>query len=154
MKLLFVCSGNTCRSPMAEAIGRRIAAERGLHDVHVSSAGTGAVDGSPASDGAMLVAMEHGLTVHAHRSRALTAELVREADLILVMGDGHLDRVRALGGGDRAELLTSFASGGVVTRPISDPFGAGLDVYRQTFAELQDEIGRVFDRLSAERGPR
>lgn len=151
MKLLFVCSGNTCRSPMAEAIARQLAAERGLHDLQVSSAGTGAAEGAPVSDGALLVAMEHGIDVASHRSRTLTRELVEDADLILVMGEGHLERVRALGGEDRVRLLTDYASGGAHARAIGDPFGSGLDVYRQTFEELTGEIGRALDRLSAER---
>ncbi len=151
MKLLFVCSGNTCRSPMAEAIARQLAADRGIRDVAFASAGTGALDGSPASDGALLVAMEHGLDVGRHRSRALTREIVGDADLVLVMGESHLDRVRALGGEGKVALLTDYASGGASARGISDPFGADLDVYRRTFAELEEEIGRVLDRLASER---
>ena len=151
MKLLFVCSGNTCRSPMAEAIARRLAAERGLGDLRMSSAGTGAVDGAPVSDGALLVAIENGLDVGGHRSRALTREIVADADLILVMGETHLDRVRAMGAGEKVMLLTDYASHGSESRSISDPFGAGLEVYRQTFDELTTEIGRALDRLSAER---
>lgn len=136
---------------MAEAIARQLAAERGLGDLEISSAGTGALDGAPVSDGALLVAMEHGVDVTKHRSRALTREVVEDSDLILVMGDNHLDRVRGLGGEDRVALLTDYASGGAIVRPISDPFGSGLDVYRRTFAELTEEIGRALDRLSAER---
>ena len=151
MKILFVCSGNTCRSPMAEAIARRLAEERGLADVEVSSAGTGAVAGAPISDGALLVGIENGLDLGAHRARPLTAGLVEQSDLVLVMGSGHLERVHALGGEGRAFLLADYASGGLDPRAISDPYGSGLDVYRETFAELSAEVGRALDRASAER---
>src|SRR3712207_8152954 len=81
MKLLFVCSGNTCRSPLAEAIARQQAAERGL-DIDVSSAGISAWEGAPASDGALLVGMEHRADLGEHRSRPLTREIVDASDLI------------------------------------------------------------------------
>ena len=96
MKILFVCTGNTCRSPMSAAIARRIAAERGLTDLVIGSAGTSAWEGAPASDGAMLVGLEHELDLNDHRSRQLTRELVAEQDVILAMGPHHLERVNAL----------------------------------------------------------
>lgn len=161
MRLLFVCTGNTCRSAMAEGIARAVAAERGLHDLVIESAGTGAaplprdpdVPGPSASDGALLVAMENGLDLNEHRSRPLTRELVDAADLVLAMGDRHLDRVLELGGAGKAHLLTAFASEGRSQQPIEDPFGGPLSAYRVTFEELDREIRRALDRLGAPRGP-
>ena len=150
MKLLFVCSGNTCRSPLAEGIARQMAAVRGL-ELAVSSAGTGATEGSSASDGALLVAMERGIDLSEHRSRLLDRRLVDDADVILAMGPSHVERIRALGGGGRTWLLTDYASHGATLRPIADPFGGELAVYRETADELEAEIGRVLDRIAAER---
>ena len=155
MRILFVCTGNTCRSPMAAGIARAVAAERGLSDVVVESAGAAAnplPPGMPmpeigASDGALLVAMEHGIDLGAHRARPLTRDLVSGADLVLAMGERHLARVDELGGTGKAFLLTDFASNGERVRGVADPFGGDLRAYRTTFAELDREVRRALDRL-------
>jgi protein-tyrosine-phosphatase len=97
--------------------------------------------------------MERGVDLSGHRARLLTREIVAENDLILTMGPHHLERVDALGGRGKAHLLTSYASHGASERPVSDPFGGELEVYRETYDELEREIQRIFDRLVAEPQP-
>lgn len=151
MRVLFVCTGNTCRSPLAEAIARELAARRGLADVQFESAGTSAWESAPASDGAMLVGLERNLDLNAHRARQLTRDVVEASDLVLAMGPHHLERIEALGGVGKAHLLTAYASHGKEDRAISDPFGGDLDVYRTAVDELMRELERVFDRLVSAR---
>lgn len=151
MRILFVCTGNTCRSALAEALARTLIIERGLSDVELQSAGTSAWDGAPASDGALLVGMERNLDLSQHRAQTLTRDLVRDADLVLAMGPHHLERIEALGGAGKSYLLTEFASHGLSARPVNDPIGGELDLYRTTADELEQEVRRVFDRITAER---
>jgi protein-tyrosine-phosphatase len=152
MKLLFVCTGNTCRSPLGEHIARKLLIERGLADVEVMSAGTSAWDGAPASDGALLVGLERRMDLSSHRSQALSRALVEGADVVLAMSPHHLERIEALGGAGKAYLLADYASHGASSRAISDPIGGDLSVYRATVDELEQEIRRALDRLLAERG--
>ncbi|MEO8200782.1 MAG: low molecular weight protein arginine phosphatase [Gemmatimonadota bacterium] len=151
MNILFVCTGNTCRSPMAEAIMRHALEERGVTEVTVASAGTGAFDGSPVSEGAYLVALERGLDLSSHRARRLTEELTGNADLILTMSAQHRDRVVDLGGEGKVFLLGVYAGRKGEEAVVNDPYGASLPEYRVTFDELGRLIDPVIARLEAER---
>ena len=145
-RILLVCSGNTCRSPLAAALlAARLAATTELADVIVESAGTGARDGEPASEGSTAVALEHGVDLAAHRSRLISAEMVQHADLILAMSSAHLRRVVALGGAGKAQLLTAFA--GESGSDVADPFGGDLATYRNTARQLDRLLASVVSRL-------
>src|SRR5260221_6467356 len=87
--ILFICTGNVCRSPMAEALFRR--AVRGRGEFRVYSAGIGALDGQPPTPHSVRAMRELGVDISAQRSRMLTAELVRSADIILGMTHRHVD---------------------------------------------------------------
>jgi protein-tyrosine-phosphatase len=148
MNILFVCSGNTCRSPMAEALARKIAARRGIEDMNVSSAGTNAWDNVPATDEALLVGMERDIDLTPHRARKLTSAIVSEADLIFVMTPGHLEQVKQLGGRGKVHVIDEYSSG-TVNQGITDPYGGDLEAYRHTADVLERELERLFDRLAS-----
>jgi len=149
-RILLVCTGNICRSPLAAALLERALGERGIEGIAVASAGTGAWDGAPVSEGAYLVGLERGLDLSSHRARLLTRELVDGADLILTMARHHRARVDELGGEGHV-----FRAGRV-RRPrgdeaeVSDPFGGDLDVYRDTCVELEALLQTAVERIVKE----
>ena len=151
MHILLVCTGNTCRSPMAEDILRRVLEARGGSEITISSAGTGAWDGAPVSEGAYLIGIEQGLDLSGHRAQLLNRQMVESADLILTMARHHRARVEELGGGDKVHLLGEYAGRTGAAAEVSDPFGGDLEGYRATFEELNTLIESVLVRLGTER---
>jgi len=151
-KILLVCTGNICRSPLAAALMQRALGERGAEGIEVSSAGTGAWDGAPVSEGAYLVGLEQGLDLSAHRARLLTRDVVEQSDLILTMARHHRARVDELGGEGRVFVLGEYAGRGGDAAEVSDPFGGDLAVYRDTCAELTTLVTAAVDRIVTEAG--
>src|SRR5467141_1696670 len=149
-RILLVCTGNICRSPLAAALLERALNERGLDAIAVSSAGTGAWDGAPASEGAYLVGLERGLDLSGHRAQLLTREMVDEADLILTMARHHRARVDELGGEGHVFVLGEYAGREGDSAEISDPFGGDLEVYRDTCVELEALIDTAVERIVKE----
>ena len=109
-RILFVCSGNAVRSPMAAAMFRSLATKRPkLRHIQVESAGTHAADGERAFDGAIEAMEEMGLNVRGHRTRLLTPDLAARCDLILTMDREQARRVRALGARVEVAALGDYA---------------------------------------------
>ena len=142
-QVLIVCTGNTCRSPMGEAILRSILPADLSDQVAVSSAGTSATPGHPAAEYAVQTAAAGKLDLSKHRSRPLTAELVREADLILAMEPAHMAQARDLApdAADRIHLLTEQAAEGGASS-IKDPVFGGPDEYVDTFNRIRSHLLR------------
>jgi protein-tyrosine-phosphatase len=137
-RILFVCAGNTCRSPLAEALARKLLAEEGAHDVVVESAGVHAIDGGGASTGALEVAREHGLDLEKFTSRTLTSAAIERADLILVMEPSLRPAVLSLSprADTRTVLLGKLGGASGPEASVPDPFGGSLESYRRAYRQI------------------
>ena len=136
MRVLFVCSGNICRSPMAAEYMRHVVASRGLDDLSVDSAGTLGIEGAQASPEAIEALGEIGLDLKLHRSRGVHAAQLEQADLVIGMTHAHLLELASMFPRARAPrfVLRAFERG-VEADPdapdLADPIGKRLGFYRK-----------------------
>lgn len=146
--VLVVCTGNSCRSPMAAGWLNRHFAGTGWR---AESAGVAAWGGSSASPAAIEVMREVGIDLTAHRSRALTPAMVEKADVVLAMTNGHLRELarRFPEAKSKMFLVKSFGLG--EAQDVADPIGLSLDVYRHVRDEMIQALGEFLLHL-AERG--
>lgn len=137
--ILFVCTGNTCRSPMAEGIFNALAEKRGI-PVHAESCGIAAVNGDMVAENAVIASAEYGADISGHRARQITQELFDSAETVYTMTRSHADMLRGIIGGDKICTLSD--------KDIPDPYGGDIDIYRATAKTIYASVSAMLDEMS------
>lgn len=145
--ILFVCTGNICRSPMAAALFRqRLDEDPQRRDWEVVSAGTWASAGRPSTDHAIDEMASRGLDLRAHRSRSIDESLMKQADLVMVMTQNHAEALSVSfpDHADKVHLISEMVG---ETYDISDPYGGPRREYAQVAEELETLIDDGYERI-------
>lgn len=152
-RILFVCTGNSCRSVMAQWLFQYLLQQAGRTDVAVESAGVFAIDGMTPTRETQRVLIELGIDCSAHRARNLTAPMTEAADLVFVMEHFQLEEIlhRVPRASGKVHLLKTYLAppGEPATNPnIPDPIGKPLEVYEVCFADIREAVERLVTSLT------
>lgn len=145
MKILFVCTGNTCRSPMAEGILNQLAKEKDL-DIRAGSAGIFAMSGEGAAANAIEAMKKIDIDISNHQSSLVRESLVEEVDLVLTMSKGHKENLIAYLPHlkDKVYLLNQYAFD--IDKDLEDPYGQSIEYYEKARDEIYRAIEEILDK--------
>ncbi len=146
MNVLFICTGNTCRSPMAAALMAKISEENDMQ-VYCDSAGIMADTGAPASENAQKAMKRYGIDLSSHRAKQADGEILSAADLVLTMTEGQKMMVSALGGVKNVYTLGEYSGCGY---DVPDPFGGDIGEYEETAEAIYDMLTDAAERMQDE----
>lgn len=143
MNILFVCTGNTCRSAMAAAMMDKIAVDNDI-DVLIESAGIFAEDGQNASENAIKALEKYQIDLSNHKTQPVTPDLIKQSDLILTMTNAHKQILEPMAKGKVYTLLEYVGSDG----DIQDPYGGDLEEYEEAAQEIYDALVDVAEKIT------
>lgn len=155
MNILFVCTGNTCRSPMAEGIFKAFLKDNNIDNINVSSAGISTFEGDSANEKAIYTLRNKGIDIKSHKSRQITKEIIENSDLILTMTKSHkgmilnalpeyLNKIFTIKEYvyiNNNEELTGK------NLDIADPYGLDYNIYEKCAAEIEENLKKIIEIL-------